>query len=57
MYELKVISQFAAAHQLRGFHGGCENLHGHKSPVLAHGRTMRTHGATVIANVGGVYIG
>jgi len=29
MYELKIISQFAAAHQLRGIRGGCENLHGH----------------------------
>jgi 6-pyruvoyltetrahydropterin/6-carboxytetrahydropterin synthase len=29
MYELKVISQFAAAHQLREFEGGCEKLHGH----------------------------
>ncbi len=29
MYELKVISQFAAAHQLREFVGKCEALHGH----------------------------
>ncbi len=29
MYELKISSQFAAAHQLRGIEGGCENLHGH----------------------------
>lgn len=29
MYELKIISQFAAAHQLREFEGGCERLHGH----------------------------
>jgi 6-pyruvoyltetrahydropterin/6-carboxytetrahydropterin synthase len=29
MYELKIISQFAAAHQLREHRGGCENLHGH----------------------------
>ena len=29
MYELRIISQFAAAHQLSGFEGGCENLHGH----------------------------
>jgi len=33
MYELKIISQFAAAHQLRGFHGACENLHGHNWKV------------------------
>lgn len=29
MYELKIIDQFAGAHQLRGIKGGCENLHGH----------------------------
>jgi 6-pyruvoyltetrahydropterin/6-carboxytetrahydropterin synthase len=29
MYELMVESKFAAAHQLRGYKGKCENLHGH----------------------------
>jgi 6-pyruvoyltetrahydropterin/6-carboxytetrahydropterin synthase len=29
MYELKIISQFAGAHQLRDFGGKCEELHGH----------------------------
>jgi 6-pyruvoyltetrahydropterin/6-carboxytetrahydropterin synthase len=29
MYELKVITHFAAAHQLRMFRGKCEKLHGH----------------------------
>jgi 6-pyruvoyltetrahydropterin/6-carboxytetrahydropterin synthase len=29
MYELKITDQFAAAHQLQGIEGGCENLHGH----------------------------
>jgi 6-pyruvoyltetrahydropterin/6-carboxytetrahydropterin synthase len=29
MYEIKVTSRFAAAHNLREFHGRCENLHGH----------------------------
>jgi len=29
MYELKITSQFSAAHQLREFQGGCEKLHGH----------------------------
>ena len=33
MYELKIISQFAAAHQLREFKGGCEKLHGHNWKV------------------------
>jgi 6-pyruvoyltetrahydropterin/6-carboxytetrahydropterin synthase len=29
MYELMVETQFASAHQLRGYMGKCENLHGH----------------------------
>ncbi|MDP3297545.1 MAG: 6-carboxytetrahydropterin synthase QueD [Thermodesulfovibrionia bacterium] len=29
MYELMVETQFAAAHQLRGYKGKCENMHGH----------------------------
>jgi len=29
MYELKVITSFSAAHQLKEFEGACENLHGH----------------------------
>ena len=29
MYELMVESKFAAAHQLRGYQGKCERLHGH----------------------------
>jgi len=29
MYELMIESQFAAAHQLRGYKGKCERLHGH----------------------------
>jgi 6-pyruvoyltetrahydropterin/6-carboxytetrahydropterin synthase len=33
MYELKVISQFSAAHQLREYEGKCENLHGHNWKV------------------------
>ena len=36
MYELKVISQFAAAHQLREYEGGCEKLHGHNWKVEVH---------------------
>lgn len=29
MYELKVITHFSAAHQLKEFRGACESLHGH----------------------------
>ncbi len=33
MFSLKITSHFAAAHQLRGLQGGCENLHGHNWKV------------------------
>ena len=33
MYALTVKSDFAAAHQLRGYQGACENLHGHNWKV------------------------
>lgn len=33
MFELKIISQFAAAHRLRNFQGKCEQLHGHNWKV------------------------
>ncbi len=36
MYELKVISRFAGAHNLRNFYGKCENLHGHNWTVEAY---------------------
>lgn len=29
MYQLKIITSFAAAHNLRNYQGDCENLHGH----------------------------
>lgn len=29
MYELRIITKFSAAHQLRNYQGKCENLHGH----------------------------
>jgi 6-pyruvoyltetrahydropterin/6-carboxytetrahydropterin synthase len=35
MYELRVYSSFAAAHQLRNYGGKCEQLHGHNWKVEA----------------------
>jgi len=29
MFELRIITKFSAAHQLRNYQGKCENLHGH----------------------------
>ncbi|HXX58576.1 MAG TPA: 6-carboxytetrahydropterin synthase QueD [Thermodesulfovibrionales bacterium] len=36
MFELMVESTFAAAHQLRGYQGKCENFHGHNWKVQVH---------------------
>jgi 6-pyruvoyltetrahydropterin/6-carboxytetrahydropterin synthase len=33
MYVLTIKSDFAAAHQIRGYQGACENLHGHNWKV------------------------
>ncbi len=33
MYKIKIISNFSAAHFLRGYQGKCENLHGHNWKV------------------------
>jgi 6-pyruvoyltetrahydropterin/6-carboxytetrahydropterin synthase len=33
MYELKIVSDFAAAHRLNNFYGKCESLHGHNWKV------------------------
>ncbi|MEE9419451.1 MAG: 6-carboxytetrahydropterin synthase QueD [Desulfatiglandaceae bacterium] len=49
MYELKIISQFAAAHQLREFEGGCEKLHGHnwKIEVYISGERLGKDGLVI----------
>ena len=46
MYELKIVSQLAAAHQLRDFEGQCENLHGHnwKIEVYVTGHALEENG-------------
>ena len=33
MYEVQIITQFSAAHQLKNFRGSCEKLHGHNWKV------------------------
>ncbi|WP_191016213.1 6-carboxytetrahydropterin synthase QueD [Treponema zioleckii] len=38
MFEVRVDTDFAAAHFLRDYHGKCENLHGHNYRVYAHVR-------------------
>ena len=46
MYELKTITQFSAAHQLRNYKGKCENLHGHnwKIEVYVKGENLDKDG-------------
>ena len=42
MYEVKIVTQFAAAHRLENFYGKCEALHGHnwKVEVFLVGNTL-----------------
>lgn len=49
MYELKVITQFAAAHQLRNYTGKCEKLHGHnwKVEVILKGEKLNNTGLLI----------
>ena len=49
MYELKIITQFGAAHQLRNYNGKCENLHGHnwKIEVYIKGEELGEDGLLV----------
>jgi 6-pyruvoyltetrahydropterin/6-carboxytetrahydropterin synthase len=49
MYEVKVITHFAAAHQLRNFKGKCEKLHGHnwKVEVTLQGESLTDGGLLI----------
>jgi 6-pyruvoyltetrahydropterin/6-carboxytetrahydropterin synthase len=46
MYELKIITEFSAAHKLRNFRGKCESLHGHnwKIEVVLSGTDLDERG-------------
>jgi len=46
MFELKILSEFAAAHRLREYGGDCEALHGHnwKVEVTVSGREVADNG-------------
>jgi len=46
MFELKIITQMACAHQLREFEGRCEDLHGHnwKIEVFVTGEELEPNG-------------
>lgn len=49
MYELKIVGDFAAAHNLRNFRGKCESLHGHnwKVEVVLTGRDLDESGVVL----------
>lgn len=49
MYELKVVTRFAAAHQLRMVGSKCENMHGHnwKIEVYVNGDKLNDGGVLV----------
>jgi len=49
MYELQIITQFAAAHQLRNFRGKCEKLHGHnwRIEVFVEGEKLNDAGLLI----------
>ena len=49
MFEVTIITQFAAAHQLRDFGSECENLHGHnwKIEVTLAGDTLNDIGLLI----------
>ncbi len=49
MYRLKVIDHFSSAHQLKGYMGECENLHGHnwKVEVVVEGEKLDSVGLMI----------
>jgi len=47
MFELTVDTTFAAAHQLRGYKGKCERLHGHNWKVQAHVAAEKLNGIDI----------
>jgi 6-pyruvoyltetrahydropterin/6-carboxytetrahydropterin synthase len=49
MYELKIVTEFAAAHNLRNFRGKCESLHGHnwKVEVVVSGAELDDSGVVL----------
>ena len=51
MYELKIVTHFGAAHQLRDIGGKCESLHGHNWKIevlLIDFRVMKKNTETII---------
>ncbi|PYS77389.1 MAG: 6-carboxytetrahydropterin synthase QueD [Acidobacteria bacterium] len=49
MFEVMIERNFSSAHQLRGYRGKCENLHGHnyRVEIYARGRELNSTGLLV----------
>lgn len=56
MYELKVVSRFAAAHQLRMVAQKCENLHGHNWRVEVYVAGKELNDAGVLMDFGEIKV-
>lgn len=54
VYQVKIISDFAAAHNLRNFRGKCENLHGHNWKVEVVLRGSELNESDVLVDFGEV---
>lgn len=54
MFELKVLTRFAAAHQLKMVGQKCENLHGHNWKVEVHVGGERLNEAGVLMDFGDI---
>ncbi len=52
MHYLQVESDFASAHQLRGYKGKCENLHGHNWRVMARVRGRKLDALGMLMDFG-----
>jgi 6-pyruvoyltetrahydropterin/6-carboxytetrahydropterin synthase len=52
MFELKIITQFAAAHRLRDFKGKCEQLHGHNWKVEVFVKAAELDSAGLVRDFG-----
>jgi 6-pyruvoyltetrahydropterin/6-carboxytetrahydropterin synthase len=52
MYELKIVTDFAAAHRLNNFNGKCESLHGHNWKVEVFLKGDRLNEAGLVKDFG-----
>ena len=52
MFELTIITQFAAAHHLRNYQGKCEQLHGHNWKLEVFVRAVQLNSAGLVRDFG-----